>query len=189
MSELSRPAPAVNEPRQALLIDSNPELNRMLTDLCDQHDWDIRSAKDNQEALELSQSHAFDLIITGGRTSGQQDIELLRRLRLVRPHTRLIILTDEFTPGDVLNSIRERAFSYFARPFSTEELAEIVRSAMTTPFWDDGIEILSATANWVRLADAAIWRPRIGSSSFTEKHPTCRKMKPSGSPRRSAKCC
>ena len=152
MSELSRSAPAVNEPRQALLIDSSPELNRMLADLCDQHDWDIRSAKDNQEALELSQSHSFDLIITGERTSGRQDIELLRRLRLVRPHTRLIILTDEFTPGDVLNSIRERAFSYFARPFSTEELAEIVRSAMTTPFWDDGIEILSATANWVRLA-------------------------------------
>jgi anti-sigma regulatory factor (Ser/Thr protein kinase)/CheY-like chemotaxis protein len=124
----------------------------MLTDLCDQHDWDIRSAKDNQEALELSQSNPFDLIITGERTSSQQDIELLRRLRLVRPHTRLIILTDEFTPGDVLNSIRERAFCYFARPFSTEELAEIVRSAMTTPFWDDGIEILTATANWVRLA-------------------------------------
>jgi len=152
MSALSRPAPAINQPRRALLIDSSPELNSMLTDLCDQHDWDIRSAKDNQEALELFQSHPFDLIITGERTSGQQDIEMLRRLRLVRPHTRLIILTDEFTPGDVLNSIRERAFSYFARPFSTEELAEIVRSAMTTPFWDDGIEILSATANWVRLA-------------------------------------
>ena len=152
MSALSRPAPAINQPRRALLIDSSPELNSMLTDLCDQHDWDIRSAKDNQEALELSQSRPFDLIITGERTSGQQDIEMLRRLRLVRPHTRLIILTDEFTPGDVLNSIRERAFSYFARPFSTEELAEIVRSAMTTPFWDDGIEILSATANWVRLA-------------------------------------
>ena len=152
MSALSRPAPAINQPRRALLIDSSPELNSMLTDLCDQHDWEIRSAKDNQEALELFQSHPFDLIITGERTSSQQDIELLRRLRLVRPHTRLIILTDEFTPGDVLNSIRERAFSYFARPFSTEELAEIVRSAMTTPFWDDGIEILSATANWVRLA-------------------------------------
>jgi anti-sigma regulatory factor (Ser/Thr protein kinase)/CheY-like chemotaxis protein len=152
MSALSRPTPGINQPRRALLIDSSPELNSMLTDLCDQHDWDIRSAKDNQEALELSQSRPFDLIITGERTSGQQDIELLRRLRLARPHTRLIILTDEFTPGDVLNSIRERAFSYFARPFSTEALAEIVRSAMTTPFWDDGIEILSATTNWVRLA-------------------------------------
>src|SRR6516164_4377379 len=152
MSALSRPAPAINQPRRALLIDSSPELNSMLTDLCDQHDWDIRSVKDNQEALELFQSHPFDLIITGERTSGQQDIEMLRRLRLVRPHTRLIILTDEFTPGDVLNSIRERAFSYFARPFSTEELAGVVRLAMTTPFWDDGIDILSATPDWVRLA-------------------------------------
>ena len=152
MSALSRPAPASNEPRQALLIDSSPELNRMLNDLCDLHDWDILAAKDNQEALELSQSRPFDLIITSERTSSQQDIALLRRLRLVRPHTRLIILTDEFTPGDVLNSIRERAFSYFARPFSTEELAEVVRLAMTTPFWDDGIEILSATPDWVRLA-------------------------------------
>ena len=69
MSELSRPASSANEPRQALLIDSSLELNRMLTDLCVEHDWDIRSAKDNQEALELSQSHPFDLIITGERTN------------------------------------------------------------------------------------------------------------------------
>jgi len=77
---------------------------------------------------------------------------LLRRLRMVRPHTRLIILTDEFVPGDVLNAIRERAFSYFSRPFSTEKLAEIIRLSMEEPFWDDGIEILSATPNWARLA-------------------------------------
>ena len=76
---------------------------------------------------------------------------MLRRLRLVRPHTRLIILTEEFTPGDVLSSIREHAFSYFARPFSTEKFAEMIRIAMNEPFWDDGIEILSATPNWVRL--------------------------------------
>ena len=31
MSELSRPASSVNEPRKALLIDSSLELNRMLT--------------------------------------------------------------------------------------------------------------------------------------------------------------
>jgi len=148
-----RPAPANKESRQTLLVvDSSLELNRILSDLCDRHYWDVRSVKDNQEALKLSQLQPFDLIITGERTSGQQDIEMLRRLRLVRPHTRLIILTDEFTTGDVLNSIRERAFSYFARPFSVEELAENIRLAMTKPFWDDGIEILSATANWVRLA-------------------------------------
>jgi len=127
-------------------------LNQLLKNLFDQEDWKIQIAKDNQDALEQNRQRPYDLIITGERTSGQEDIQLLRRLRLVRPHTRLIILTDEFTPGDVLNSIRERAFSYFSRPFSTEKFAEVIRIAMTEPYWDDGIELLSATPSWVRLS-------------------------------------
>jgi DNA-binding response OmpR family regulator len=140
------------EQHQALLVDSSPEINQLLSNLFDREEWDIHIAKDNHQALELARQQAYDLIITGERTSGQEDIELLRRLRLVRPHTRLIILTDEFLPGDVLNSIRERAFSYFSRPFSTEKFTEIIRAAMSEPYWDDGIEILSATAAWVRLS-------------------------------------
>jgi DNA-binding response OmpR family regulator len=133
-------------------VHSSPELNRLLQNLFDQEDWEIQFVENNQEALEKSRRRPYDLIITGEQTSGREDIELLRRLRLVRPHTRLIILTDEFTPGDVLNSIRERAFSYFSRPFSTEKFAEVIRIAMAEPYWDDGIELLSATPHWVRLS-------------------------------------
>jgi len=31
-------------------------------------------------------------------------------------------------------------------------LAEIIRTAMIEPLWDDGIEILSTTTNWIRLS-------------------------------------
>jgi DNA-binding response OmpR family regulator len=140
------------EHHTALIVDSSPELNQLLTNLFDPADWSVHFAADNKEALLLAKEHPFDLIITGERTTGEEDIELLQRLRLVRPHTRLIILTDEFIPGDVLASIRERAFSYFARPFSTEKLAEMIRISMTEPHWDDGIEILSAMPQWIRLS-------------------------------------
>ena len=143
------PAP---QRHRALIVDSSPELNQLLTNLFDHADWTIHFAADNKQALALARDQAFDLIITGERTTGQEDIDLLRRLRMVRPHTRLIILTDEFIPGDVLASIRERAFSYFARPFSTEKLAEMIRIAMAEPHWDDGIEIASATREWVRVS-------------------------------------
>jgi anti-sigma regulatory factor (Ser/Thr protein kinase) len=136
----------------ALLVDSSPEINKLLTSLFDPSEWTIRHAADNKDALQLAKERPYDLIITGEETSGQEDIELLRRLRLVRPHTRLIILTEEFVRGDVLNSIRERAFSYFSRPFSTERLSEIISLAMELPFWDDGIEILFATPDWIRLS-------------------------------------
>src|SRR3974390_1197077 len=137
---------------RALLVDSSPELNQLLTNLFVHADWTIHFAADNKQALALAKEKPFDLILTGEKTTGQEDIELLRRLRMVRPHTRLIILTDEFMPGDVLASIRERAFSYFTRPFSTEKLAEMIRIAMAEPHWDDGIEIISATPDWVCLS-------------------------------------
>jgi DNA-binding NarL/FixJ family response regulator/anti-sigma regulatory factor (Ser/Thr protein kinase) len=139
------------EHHHALIVDSSPEINQLLTNMFEQDEWDVHHAKDNQDALEHARERPYDLIVTGERTTGREDIELLRRLRLVRPHTRLIILTDEFIPGDVLNSIREHAFSYFSRPFSTERFAEMIRIAMSEPFWDDGIEILSASPKWVRL--------------------------------------
>jgi CheY-like chemotaxis protein len=135
----------------ALLVDSSPELNQLLTGIFEHEKWQVRVAANNAEALELAKARTFDLIITGENTTGTEDIELLRRLRMVRPHTRLIILTDEFTPGDVLAAIRERAFSYFSRPFSTERLAEMIRIAMCEPFWDDGIEVISVVPNWIRL--------------------------------------
>jgi DNA-binding response OmpR family regulator len=143
--------PSLPETQRALIVSSSPELDQLLSNIFERSQWSFESVPDNKTALQRAKEEIFDLIITGERTTGQQDIDLLRRLRLVRPHTRLIILTEEFVPGDVLAAIRERAFSYFARPFSTEKLNEIIHLAMSEPYWDDGIEILSATPNWVRL--------------------------------------
>ena len=150
---MSSASPTKPDPRRvALLVNSSPEINQLLRNLFTDYGWDVEYVKDNRAALEVATRQAFDLIVTGERTSGQEDIELLRRLRMCRSHTRLIILADEYVPGDVLASIKERAFSYFSQPFSTERLAEIIRIATDEPYWDDGIEILSATPEWIRLA-------------------------------------
>ncbi len=158
MDSTQQPAPIppaerpLKDHHDALLVDSSPEMNQLLTNLFDHADWSVHFAADNKEALRIAKEQAFDLIITGERTTGKEDIALLQRLRMARPHTRLIILTEEFIPGDVLASIQEHAFSYFTKPFSTEKLAEMIRIAMAEPHWDDGIEIQSATPSWVRLS-------------------------------------
>jgi CheY-like chemotaxis protein len=151
MPDAISPPATTSTNHRALIVRSGPEIDQLLSNLLQQEKWEIRFAANNTEALQLAKEAAFDLIISGERTPGKEDIDLLRRLRMVRPHTRLIILTEEFIPGDVLAAIRERAFSYFSRPFSTERLAEMIRIAMSEPFWDDGIKVLHGTPNWVRL--------------------------------------
>ncbi|HUL34074.1 MAG TPA: ATP-binding protein [Candidatus Eisenbacteria bacterium] len=114
--------------------------------------WGIQQVADNPEALMLASTTPFDLVITGRQTRALEDVELLRKIRSARPHTRMIILTDEWVPGDVVAAMREGAFSYFSAPFDACELAAMVHAAMDAPCWDDGIEVLAATPTWVRIA-------------------------------------
>lgn len=138
-------------PKKALFIDADPAIRAMLWNVLDPLLWSVRHAPDNKTALALAGETHFDLILTSEKTSGREDVELLSKLRSIRPHTRLIILTEESTPADVIASVREHAFSYFSKPFSLAALADMVLSAAEEPCWDDGIEIVSATPDWIRL--------------------------------------
>jgi len=136
----------------ALVVPTGGEVDELLTSVLTAEGWGIQHASDNQHALARATTEPFDLIITGRQTLGPEDVELLRKVRSARPHVRLIILTDKFTPGDVLSAMREGAFSYFSAPFKASELVDMIRAAMDAPCWDDGIEVLEGTPAWVRVA-------------------------------------
>jgi anti-sigma regulatory factor (Ser/Thr protein kinase)/CheY-like chemotaxis protein len=145
---------AQNEPlrrKAAVAVDADPKVIRVLRSVLNSEEWSIVPVPDNATVLKLGQNKPLDLIITGARTSGSEDVDLLHKIRRVQPHIRLIILTDESTPADVIASMREGAFSYFSRPFSNEALIEMVRMAVAEPAWDDGIEVISATPEWISV--------------------------------------
>ena len=137
--------------RTALVGDSGPGINALLDSVLTSEGWGIRRVPDNESMLSVAVANPFDLIITAAHSKGPEDLQLLRKIRAVRPHMRLIILTDEWTPGDVVTAMREHAFSYFSGPFEYFALAEMVRCAMASPCWDDGIEVFSATPAWVQV--------------------------------------
>jgi anti-sigma regulatory factor (Ser/Thr protein kinase)/CheY-like chemotaxis protein len=137
--------------RAALVIGGDLQIEGQLRAILEPVEWAIQRASDNATALVLTRWKVFDLILTSEKTTGRADIELLRKIRRLHPHTRFIILTDESTPGDVITSMREHAFSYFSRPFTWEALAVMIQHAIREPRWDDGIEVVSATPEWVRI--------------------------------------
>ena len=138
--------------KKVLVVDPDPQTSAMLSSILTPLDWAMEIAPDNKAVFGLVKSRHYDLIITGEETAAREDIELLQEIRRVRPHTRMIILTCDSTPGDVIASMREHAFGYFSKPFSLESLAEIVLMVTEGPCWDDGIELLSATPTLISLA-------------------------------------
>ena len=151
MNSISKPVLRPLVVKDVLVVDADPEIRVLLSSILKPEVCAIHYVPDNKVALNWARAKAFDLIVTGERTSGRQDIELLGKIRRARPHTRLIILTTESTPADVIAAMRKHAFSYFSKPFSMEALAEMIRSAVEEPCWDGGIEVVSATPDWIRL--------------------------------------
>ena len=129
--------------------------------------WKLQRARDNEEALALVEKSAFDLVIADQASSGQEDLELLRKVRLVRPHTRLIIVADRSTPADVIAAIRAGAFSYFTRPLSTQAMEEVLQLALESPAWDGRLKCCPGRMRGYVFRCAATYpRPIACSSSF-----------------------
>ncbi len=84
--------------KTALLIGADAEVESALCGILNPEGWRLKKAAGNEDAFALAKSHFFDLIITGRHTSGREDVAFLRKIRGVRPHTRMIILADESTP-------------------------------------------------------------------------------------------
>jgi two-component system, OmpR family, response regulator len=141
----------LRRPKTILLVGFEPNQREELCQPLSGKDWVIEEAKDNTAALRCVHEHVFDLVVTGAQTSGADDVELLREIRQFRPHMKMIIVTGSGTPADVINSMREHAFSYVSAPFSVPYLAEIIKTALQTPTWGDEIELISATEHWVSL--------------------------------------
>jgi len=145
----SKPASST---KTALLIGDDEDVKSALSIILAPEGWALEQIPSLQEALTLAQSRQYGLIVTSRDTSGKEDVEFLRRIRRINPHTRVIILTDDSTPQDVIASMREHAFGYLSKRFSVETLADTVQTVMETPTLDDGIEIISSTPRLITLA-------------------------------------
>src|SRR4051794_8281492 len=126
----SSPAPenisGVPASKSALVVLDN-ELNSDLFDHLNSSGWSVEYVADNRAALDTVHQRPFDLIITAEGTPAKQDLDLLRNIRAVRPHTRMIILTAESTTRDVVDALKQRAFSYFSKPYSFDDLTRVIR--------------------------------------------------------------
>ena len=140
------------ECRRVLLIEPSINTNTHLAELFDPSVWTVSYAKDNEAAIEMAKTEAFDLILTNAATTCAEDTVVLQRLRAVRPHTRVIILTEEWLPGDILKAIRSHAFSYFTLPIAKSDLRKLIEQSLKEPVWDDGIELIQGSPEHVVLA-------------------------------------
>ena len=137
-------------PRSLLLIEADPVAQGYLSGLLQRDDREIRHVPGSQEALDLLRTGPIDLVLAGQGNNGFDGLALLRRVRSVRPSTK-VILTGESDPQRILAAIRQRAYGYLHRPLLPCALRELVQQALDCETWQDDIRVVSARPEWITL--------------------------------------
>jgi CheY-like chemotaxis protein len=134
-----------------LVVDDDPAVHELLAAVLRRPEWRIDSAYDGLQGLARVEARPYDLVLTDVRMPGLNGLELLHRIREIRPDAKVMVMTAENTPANIVRAIREQAFSYFSKPFSPSAVADMIADAVDTRHWQDDIEVLSASPQWISL--------------------------------------
>src|SRR5579875_2586143 len=87
-------------------------------------------AEDGPTAIELAQKHDVDVAILDIRMAGMSGIEVLERLRFVKPDIEVVMMTAFETTDTIRQALRLRACDYINKPFDIATMRAAVHQAM-----------------------------------------------------------
>lgn len=91
---------------------------------------DVDTAVSGESAWEKIQSGSFDLIISDLAMEGMSGIDLLERVKSIKPDIPFMILTGVGTIEDAVRSMKLGAYDYLTKPFQHDELLLSINKAL-----------------------------------------------------------
>jgi signal transduction histidine kinase/CheY-like chemotaxis protein len=117
--------------KRILIVDDNADLRAYLVRVLGAH-WQVSTAADGAQALEMTRRDRPDLIVTDVMMPHMDGFELVRRLR-ADPRTRelpVIVLTARAETRAQLDGSEVGVDEYIVKPFRSHELVARVRSKL-----------------------------------------------------------
>jgi DNA-binding response OmpR family regulator len=122
----------VSDRALVLVADDDVDIRELVTYRLTRAGYDVISASDGQEALELAVSRAPDLCVLDVMMPKLDGLELTRMLRAqeATARTPVILLTARSQEIDVERGFDAGADDYLRKPFSPDELGARVRAVL-----------------------------------------------------------
>ena len=108
--------------KKILVVDDEPSIVTLLTFNLEKEGYQVASATDGLDGLQLALSESFDFIILDVMLPSLDGIEIMKRLRQEKVETPILILTAKDDPIDRILGLEIGADDYLAKPFSPREV-------------------------------------------------------------------
>ena len=122
-------------PAKVLLVDDEEPITSTLGPYLERSGFEVRTASDGEEALELLSASPVDIIVSDVLMPRRDGRSLVRELRRRQDWTPVILLTQVNEAFERSAALDEGADDYLGKPFDPPELVSRIRAVLrrTTP--------------------------------------------------------
>lgn len=115
-----------------LIIDDEAEmLNSLKKILSKKYDFNLQFISDSNKALEKVKSEKFDLILTDLMMKDVGGMDILKAALNAYPDSTVIIISGYGTIGASVEAMREGAFDFIEKPFTSKKFLECIDRALS----------------------------------------------------------
>ncbi len=107
-----------------LIVEDNPVSLRIMERVLGRAGYDIVSAENGGQALDILRERIFPVVITDWEMPGMNGIEFCRRIRKeeIRGYTYIIMLTSKSSTNNIVEGFESGADQYLIKPVGPKEL-------------------------------------------------------------------
>lgn len=132
-------------PGQILIVEDEADVREALRTQLEIEGYEVFEARAGNEALELIEQTALDVVITDVQMPGLSGMELLKRMTAMQSRPVTIVMTGYGTIQMGVEATKAGAHSFLEKPFSMEVLSGQVASALRAKRKDDENVVLRRT--------------------------------------------
>jgi len=127
---LEEPKHIATTPLHLLIVDDEETTRELCLAVAQQTGLKATAVASAEEALEVVEQSAIDIVLTDLKLPGTSGLELLRTLHEMHPAVAVIVLTQYGTIDSAIEATKTGALDYVTKPFRIEELRARLEHAM-----------------------------------------------------------
>ncbi len=117
-------------PRRVLVIDDEPIIHDVLSQLLASEGYEVGLAASGEEGVQAYSDQPFNLVLLDLLMPGLGGLETLTALRRIDPQAVVIIITAYASVETAIEAMKNGAYDYVQKPFKHEELLLTIGRAL-----------------------------------------------------------
>src|SRR5450631_2097013 len=120
-------------PPTVLIADDDRSIRTVLTQALGRSGYQVRTTSNAATLWRWVEEGEGDLVITDVVMPDENGLDLIPRIKRVRPDLRVIVMSAQSTLMTAVKAAQRGAFEYLPKPFDLKELLAVVGRALATP--------------------------------------------------------